>query len=715
MFEISVAWKYLLPRRRQLSVSIISLISIFVIALVVWLVVLFFSITNGMEKHWITKLIAVTAPVRLTPTPAYYNSYYYQVDGISDASGYARKSIGGKLIAPQTDPYDPFMDEEIPQSWPRPDRLPDGKLKDPVKEAFAAVASLNSQFPGIRAADYETAFGNIRLRLTRSRNSPNAKLSDADNQSFLAQAALFGSFDPEHRELRNALVPLRSGDIDNVLHQLQSSGTQLTDSPAAQISEQVTGLPPEQLRQRLTDFFAQVTIRSLRIPSTGWKIPHRMLPREGLFQALAMEEPDRILQIVIPQQAKDLQQLRDDLAHSDPSLSIQPVAFSLVSGQPTVWYNKDDSLPLNPDTPVVLGPNAVLKAELDRSSLDSAQRIGDLRFHIELALQDHLLKGTVRKQGLQIGEFDTQTHFNTSPTRTPDWLYFTDEQVVIPRSDKGDGVLLPKAFLDVGVLVGDTGYISYQSPSVSTMQEQRIPVFVSGFYDPGIIPVGGKFVLVNAPITRQIRSAYEQEDTALTNGINVSFTHFRDAEQVQKSLEKALKDRDIDRYWKVQTFRQYEFTKELLQQLGSDKNLSMVIASVIIVVACSNIVSMLIILVNDKKLEIGILRSMGASSRSIALIFGSCGLVMGLLGSLLGSAAAVLTLHQLDTILSLVERIQGYEMFNPTFYGSSMPNELSFEGLAFVLVTTTLISLIAGVIPAVKASLLKPSAILRSE
>lgn len=715
MFEISVAWKYLLPRRRQLSVSIISLISVFVIALVVWLVVLFFSITNGMERHWITKLIAVTAPVRLTPTPAYYNSYYYQVDGISDASGYARKSIGGKRIAPAADPYDPLMDEEIPQTWPRPDRLPDGTLRDLVKEAFAAVASLSTQFPGIRAADYETAFGNIRLRLIRSRNSTNTELNDADNQSFLAQAALFGSFDPKHRELHNALVPLRGSDIDNVLHQLQSSGPQPTDSAAAQLSEQTAALPPLQLRQQLTNFFNDVTIRSLRVPSAGWKIPHRMLPKEGWFQALAMEEPDRILQIVIPQHAKDLQQLRYDLAHSEPSLNIQPVEFSLVSGQSTVWYNNGHSLPLNPGTPVVLAPNAVLKAELDRSSLESAHRIGDLRFHVAFTLQDHQLEGTVRGQGLQIDEFATQTHFNTSPTRTPDWLYFTDEQVVIPRSNKGDGVLLPKAFLDVGVLVGDTGYISYQSPSVSTMQEQRIPIFVSGFYDPGIIPVGGKFVLVNAPITRQIRSAFDQEDTALTNGINVSFTNFRDAERVQKALEKALKDRGIDRYWKVQTFRQYEFTKELLQQLGSDKNLSMVIASVIILVACSNIVSMLIILVNDKKLEIGILRSMGASSRSIALIFGSCGLVMGLLGSLLGTAAAVLTLHHLDEMLRLVEKIQGYEMFNPTFYGSSMPNELSFEGLAFVLVTTTLISLLAGVVPAVKASLLKPSAILRSE
>ena len=116
MFELSVALKYLTPRWRQLSVSIISLISILVISLVVWLIVVFFSVTNGLEKGWIQKLTALTAPVRVTPTQAYYDSYYYQVDGISANSDYTLKSLSEKLQASETDPYDPNMDEEAPSS-----------------------------------------------------------------------------------------------------------------------------------------------------------------------------------------------------------------------------------------------------------------------------------------------------------------------------------------------------------------------------------------------------------------------------------------------------------------------------------------------------------------------------------------------------------------------------------------------------------------------
>src|SRR5262245_16614223 len=139
MFELSVACKYLIPRRRQLSVSIISLISVLVIALVVWLIVVFFSVTDGLEKSWVNKLTALTAPVRITPTETYYNSYYYLVDSISEASNYSSKTIGEKRLAMASNPYQPEIDEEIPSFWHYPDRNSDGELKDLVKLVFTSL------------------------------------------------------------------------------------------------------------------------------------------------------------------------------------------------------------------------------------------------------------------------------------------------------------------------------------------------------------------------------------------------------------------------------------------------------------------------------------------------------------------------------------------------------------------------------------------------
>jgi lipoprotein-releasing system permease protein len=85
------------------------------------------------------------------------------------------------------------------------------------------------------------------------------------------------------------------------------------------------------------------------------------------------------------------------------------------------------------------------------------------------------------------------------------------------------------------------------------------------------------------------------------------------------------------------------------------------------------------------------------------------------MGSLIGTLAAIVTLKNLPTLIELVSRMQGYEMFNTHFYGKTMPHELSYEALTFVLIATVITSLLAGIVPAVKASLLKPSSILKAE
>lgn len=715
MFELSVAWKYLLPRRRQLSVSIISLISIAVIALVVWLVVLFFSITNGMERHWISKLIAVTAPVRMTPTQAYYDSYYYQVDGLSANANYGHKSLGQKRKSVVTDSYDPYQDEEVPVQWPAPLLDGDGELRDLVKETFAAVEGLRPQFAGLRAVDYEAAFGNVRLRLLRD-TRPQADLDidrdrDTDNQRVLAQAAIFGSLDPEQPALPAALLPLRASDVNNVLY-LLGMGTANNRDDGPLVANQNVSADGQ---ARLRSFFHQVTVVSLRVPEKGWQVPRALLPKQATWQVVVVESQGGQRQLVIPARSSDLPALTAAIKR-DTGLTAEPATLRIKESQLALINVKGDEIALPIGTRVILPGGVTFTAQLDGDSLASAVRPQDVQFHITAAIQGTTLTGKVRYQGLAVDKFLTTTTWAEAPAESPPWMHQVANKLVLPaQSSVGEAVLLPKAFLDVGVFVGDRGYLSYQAPSVSTMQEQRVPIYVAGFYDPGIIPIGGKFVLVNGSLTSLIRSAYEQQDSALTNGINVSFSDFRQADKVKQAIQQKLQQQGLDRYWKVETFRQYDFTKELLQQLGSDKNLSMVIACVIILVACSNIVSMLIILVNDKKQEIGILRSMGATSRSIALIFGLCGVVMGLIGGLLGAGAAMLTLRYLDGLIRFMESIQGYEIFNPTFYGNTMPNEVSWEGLAFVLLTTTLISILAGIVPAIKASMLKPASILRAE
>ena len=131
MFEFSLIKKYLQPRFKQLSVSIVSLISVIVITLVVWLVLVFLSVTNGMEKKWTEKLIALSAPLQITPNENYYQSDYYQLDGISHLADYSYKTIEEKKASGLN--YDPNFDEEPTNMW-----LP-SHGKDLVKEVFESI------------------------------------------------------------------------------------------------------------------------------------------------------------------------------------------------------------------------------------------------------------------------------------------------------------------------------------------------------------------------------------------------------------------------------------------------------------------------------------------------------------------------------------------------------------------------------------------------
>lgn len=689
MFEISVACKYLLPRWRQLSVSIISLISVLVIALVVWLILVFFSVTNGLEKMWTDKLIGLTAPVRVTPTDAYYKSYYYLADSISASSNYSSKSIAEKLNASLADPYDPDVDEEIPTTWPQPVTNHEGEVIDLVKIAFNEVNNIKG-VQNLAARDFEMTFGNIYLDLIRSQNphEPN----EEDKGSAVSQSAYLVSFDGSNPSLTKNIQKLSSKDITNLVYALHRTAEG----------------NHKDFQNSLRELFDSVNITALKTPEQGWILPYSLLPKEANWEGLVWWKDEKPVRLLIPTDKSSLSKFAKMVGGNNDNVTLGKIKIN--EHQP-ILLTANEEIQLK-NTPIALEGGLNLPASLIQESLKITQQPGHIKFKISTDIQGTHIEGVVSFKNLEAAKFEFLKSSETAPKL---WVHTENDEFVMPcETCLGEGVVLPKSYRDAGILLGDQGYLSYYAPTASSMQEQRIPIFVAGFYDHGVLPVGGKMFLVNKDITTNIRSSYDQNDTA-TAGINVRFKELDKADDVKEQLETAFKEQGIEKYWRVETYRNYEFTKALLQELASQRNLFTLISMVIIVVACSNIISMLIILVNDKKVEIGILKTMGATSWSIAFIFGFCGIMMGLVGSLMGIILAVFTLEHLQTLINLIGRMQGHQMFNATFYGDTLPNELSYEALTFVIVATGCISLLAGIVPAVKACLLKPSSILRSE
>ncbi|MCB1180769.1 MAG: ABC transporter permease, partial [Chlamydiia bacterium] len=199
------------------------------------------------------------------------------------------------------------------------------------------------------------------------------------------------------------------------------------------------------------------------------------------------------------------------------------------------------------------------------------------------------------------------------------------------------------------------------------------------------------------------------------NGIAIDLPSLKQIDSIKLSLIEKLKERGIDQYWNVTSYTDYELTAPILQQLKSDKTLFSLIAMIILIVACSNIISMLILLVNDKRKEIAVLQALGASPLRIATLFGLCGLITGFLSSLIGTLAALFTLRNLQSLVGFLNFLQGHEAFHQAFYGNVLPNNLSLGALGFVTIATIIISILAGVVPAIKAAKIRPSQILRSE
>lgn len=675
MFELAIALKYLLPRRRQLSVSVIASLSIVVIALVVWLLIVFLSVTRGIEQRWMQTLVALNAPLRLTPSDEYYDSYYYQVDRYSLASGYSDHTVGEKLLAVLADPYDPSLDPELPLTFPAADRDPGGKLRDPVKAAFAAANGLVG-FGHVRAHEFETALANLRLRLLREvRDDPRA--SSQFEQSFSSQASYLGALDGASKPLSRTFMPPTPEDLTHQLDLLALSG----DNSRDEMPVRDAYLSRDLRKARLASFLKHLDIHSLVTREGGWIVPPSLYPTDGSVRVI--DDGDRWI-----------------LVEGRPPEGSEVVTLSF-------------DPPLN--RPLMIPAGFEMEAALDGESIPKAEEADDLRFTVQFSVQGVHFEGRVPYTGLALARVDAIRHFDEAPAVAPSWLYHVAEEAVLPTdAERGQGILLAKIFHDQGILLGDSGYLAFYASTPNGLAEQRLPVFVAGFYDPGLLPTGSRYVLVNPEVTRAVRASVNQIEKEKSNGIYVWIDDLARAPEAKEQLAQKLREMGVSPYWHVETFQEYEFARPLVQQFQSDRNLLGVISVIVITVACSNIISMLIVLVNDKRREIGILRSMGATGASIALIFATCGVAMGVAGSCLGIVAALITLGNLEAFVGFLSRLQGHEAFQTAFYGS-LPNEVDLRVLLFVLAATAMISLLAGFVPAVKAARVRPAATLRSE
>jgi len=147
-----------------------------------------------------------------------------------------------------------------------------------------------------------------------------------------------------------------------------------------------------------------------------------------------------------------------------------------------------------------------------------------------------------------------------------------------------------------------------------------------------------------------------------------------------------------------------------------EKRVMFIILTLIVAVAAFNIVSTLVMAVTDKRADIAIMRTFGASPASIMKIFIIQGAFIGVIGTLLGAIFGILIALNIETIIPFIEHLFNVQFLaKDVYYISDLPSDLVWSDVITIVCVSFVLSLLATIYPSYKASRINPAEALRYE
>jgi lipoprotein-releasing system permease protein len=181
------------------------------------------------------------------------------------------------------------------------------------------------------------------------------------------------------------------------------------------------------------------------------------------------------------------------------------------------------------------------------------------------------------------------------------------------------------------------------------------------------------------------------------------------ARQVADDLLQTLPPQLFVRDWTRQN-------KTWFSAVQIEKRMMFIILTLIVAVAAFNLVSTLVMTVTDKRADIAILRTMGASARSILLIFMVQGALIGVGGTLIGAALGLGVAFNIDAIVPAIEHLLGMSFLPRDIYLiSKMPSDPQSADILPIIFISLIMSLCATLYPSWRASRVQPAQALRYE
>ncbi|MCC8996696.1 MAG: lipoprotein-releasing ABC transporter permease subunit [Nitrosomonas sp.] len=259
----------------------------------------------------------------------------------------------------------------------------------------------------------------------------------------------------------------------------------------------------------------------------------------------------------------------------------------------------------------------------------------------------------------------------------------------------------------LGTFVGDKiVLISPQGQMTPAGILPRLKQFtVVGTFEIGHFEYDSGLVLIHLFDAQKL---YRMDNDSVT-GVRLKLNDLFQAPEVVKQLPSML---TIDSYitdWTKQHanyFRAIQIEKRMLS----------LILALIIAVAAFNIVSTLVMAVTDKQSDIAILRTLGASPRSIMKIFIVQGTFIGVFGTILGVTGGLLLAYNVGEVVVFIEWLFNVQFLSrEVYYISKIPTDPQMTDITTVAITSFTLSLLATIYPSYRASKVNPAEALRYE
>ncbi|MEJ5976152.1 lipoprotein-releasing ABC transporter permease subunit [Novosphingobium sp. PS1R-30] len=259
---------------------------------------------------------------------------------------------------------------------------------------------------------------------------------------------------------------------------------------------------------------------------------------------------------------------------------------------------------------------------------------------------------------------------------------------------------------NLGAQIGDTITIinpAGRSTPFGTVPRQ-VAYQISAIFEIGVYDYDQAFVVMPIP----------DAQTLLLTGDSVGMIEITTNDpdkvgEILKPLAERLQGQAVVTDWKT-------INASLFEALAVERVAMFVVLSIIVLVAVFNILSSLIMLVRAKTRDIAILRTMGATRRSLLKIFVTTGFVIGALGTLTGLLLGFVFLYFRQPIVNLVQLVTGQNLWDPSIrFLTELPSRSDPVEIGVISVMALVFSFLATLYPAFRAASTDPVQVLRYE